>query len=285
MRKLLIAILAVSSIFVIGCTKVPAGNVGVKVYLLGTEKGVDSEVVGVGRYWIGVNEDLYLFPTFTQNYVWTQDVAEGSPNDESFQFQTMEGMAVGADMGISYSIDPDKVDVVFQKYRKGVEEITDIYLRNMVRDALVTVGSTRPMEDVYGAGKAELIKEVQASVTEQVKDIGIIVEKVYWIGGLRLPKSVNDALNAKMDAIQKTQQRENEVAQTKAEADKAREEAKGLADSVLIKARAEAKAISLRGQALRNNPDLIKLNAIEKWDGVLPLSTGNQSLPFLDIKK
>ena len=51
-----------------GCLrKVPAGNVGIKVYLLGGEKGVDAEQKGPGRYWIGWNEDLYLFPTYKQN--------------------------------------------------------------------------------------------------------------------------------------------------------------------------------------------------------------------------
>lgn len=52
-----------------GCSKVEAGHVGVKVYLLGRDKGVDSEVLGVGRYWIGWNEDLYLFPTYQQTKV------------------------------------------------------------------------------------------------------------------------------------------------------------------------------------------------------------------------
>jgi hypothetical protein len=58
MKKLLLAAMLMAS--VVGCSKVPAGNVGVKVYLLGTNKGVDHEVLGVGRYWIGFNEELYL---------------------------------------------------------------------------------------------------------------------------------------------------------------------------------------------------------------------------------
>lgn len=48
------------------CAKVEAGYVGVRVNLLGGNKGVDSEVLGVGRYWIGWNQELYLFPTFQQ---------------------------------------------------------------------------------------------------------------------------------------------------------------------------------------------------------------------------
>lgn len=35
------------------------------------------------------------------------------------------------------------------------DEITDVYLRNMVRDAFVTVASTRAVEDVYGSGKSD----------------------------------------------------------------------------------------------------------------------------------
>ena len=51
MKKLLLIVLA--GFLLVGlnaCTvkKVTAGNVGVKVYLLGGEKGVESEEVGVG---------------------------------------------------------------------------------------------------------------------------------------------------------------------------------------------------------------------------------------------
>lgn len=268
-----------------GCTKVPAGHVGVKVYLLGTSKGVESEELGVGRYWIGINEELYLFPTFTQNYVWTKNPSEGSPDDESFKFQTVEGMVVGADVGISYRIDPTKVSAVFQKYRKGVDEITDIYIRNIVRDALVNEASVREIHEVYGAGKRDLIESVEKHVREQAGEIGILVEKVYWIGELRLPAPVTMALNAKIEATQKAQQRENEVAQTIAEAEKVREEAKGSADAVLIKAKAEARALKLKADVLKNNPLLVQLEAIQKWDGVLPkFSGGDGPVPFIEVE-
>lgn len=237
----------------------------------------------MGRYWIGINEELHLFPTFTQNYVWTKDPAEGSPNDESFTFQTVEGMAVGADIGISYAIRPKKVSAIFQKYRKGVNEITDIYLRNMVRDALVTISSTKPIEDVYGRGKADLMKEIQTRVKNEVGPLGIDVERIYWVGQLRLPGTVTKALNSKIEATQKAQQRENEIAQTIAEAQKKIEAAKGKAESILLVAQAEAEAIELKGEALRRNSDVVKLNAIDKWNGVLPQFSGGGAVPFIDI--
>ena len=279
-----ILLIAVASILVGACSKVPAGNVGVKVYLLGSDKGVDSEELGPGRYWIGVNEDLFLFPTFTQNYTWTQSPTEGSLDDESLSFQTVEGLTVNADVGISYRLAPDRINDVFQKYRRGIEEITDTFLRNMVRDALVKTASTLPIESVYGSGKAELIENVQTEVTNQVADIGIVIEKVYWIGELRLPPSVIKSINAKIEATQMAQQRRNEVEQAKAEADKQIESARGTAESQLTIARAEAQAINIKGEALRNNPQVLQLQAIETWNGELPrLMGGDGAIPFINV--
>lgn len=228
MRKLLI-VLVVAALS--ACSKVPAGNVGVKFYLLGGSKGVDTEELGPGRYWIGVNEELYLFPTFTQNYTWTRDPIDGDATDESISFQTDQGMSVQADVGISYSVDPTKVTALFQKYRKGIEEITDVYLRNMVRDALVVEASTRPIESVYGAGKADLLAAVEKRVRAQVDPIGIKVERLYWAGDFRLPQAVTQAIDAKIKATQFAQQRANEVAAAKAEADKMIASARGEAES------------------------------------------------------
>ena len=267
-----------------GCSQVPAGNVGIKVYLLGGDKGVDVEELGPGRYWIGWNEDLYLFPTFTQNYVWTASSIEGSETNEELGFQTVEGLAVTADVGISYHIDPAKSALIFQKYRRGVDEITDIYLRNMIRDSLVKNASNMEVEAVYGAGKTELIEQVQKDVTAQVADLGIIIEKVYWIGELRLPAVVIAAINAKIGATQMAQQRQNEVQQAMAEAQKVRASAQGEADAKIMMAKAEAQSIELRGDALARNPKLVELQAIEKWNGVLPVTMLNNTMPFLPIK-
>jgi regulator of protease activity HflC (stomatin/prohibitin superfamily) len=220
-----------------------------------------------------------LYPTFTQNYTWTRDWIDENEDgkrdaseiaDESLSFQDKQGLEISADVGIAYNVDASKATTLFQKYRKGVDEITDTVLRNNVRDALTTETSTMNVEEIYGAGKAGLMERATKRVKEQVEPFGIRIEKIYWINSMRLPSGVQTALNAKIEATQKAQQRENEVAQAKAEADKAREEARGIADSTLLKAEADAKAIQIRGDALRNNPALVDLTIAEKWNGVLP---------------
>lgn len=285
--------------------KVKAGYVGVKVYLLGGKKGVSQEELGVGRYWIGFNEELYRFPTFTQNYVWTKDPAEGSKNDESILFQTSEGMSVGTDVGISYNVRSDMVGSIFQKYRRGIDEITDTFLRNMVRDAFVKVGSTKSIEDVYGSGKTEIIAEVEQMVRDQVDEIGINVERIYLIGKMRLPKGVVVALNAKIAATQKAQQRENEVAEAIAAAEKGVATAEGAKREAVLKAEAnkqerilaaegEAESIELRANAQAEanrklaeslTPELIEYERVKKWNGTVPRYQGGGVTPFMNIDK
>ncbi len=280
MKKLLLTV--VLSLFLVGCSDVPSGYTGVKVNLLGSEKGVDSQELGTGRYWIGVNEQLYIFPMFTQTQVWTKDKNEGSQNDDSMTFQTIEGLDVNADLGITYSLDPKKVSVIFQKYRKGIDEITNTVLRSMVRDALINAASTKQIETVYGSKKADLIKEVEEAVRKQSAEVGISIEKVYWIGSLRLPPSIINSINAKAAASQMTAQREQEVSQSRAEADKLVAEAQGKADAQLAIAKANAQAINVEGDALRNNPSVIELRKIEKWDGHLPQIVG-ATTPFVNL--
>lgn len=277
MKRLLAAVSLCAVAVLGGCSKVPAGNVGVIVNLYGSEKGVELKEVGTGKYWVGINEELYLFPTFTQTETWT--------GDETITFQTVEGMKVGGDVGITYAVAPDKVTTLFQKYRAGIDEITNKFLRNMVRDAFNDVASKLPVESVYGAGKADLLVAVEQRVRAQVAPIGINLERIYYASDLALPPQVTASLNAKIQATQMAEQRRNEVAQAKAEADKERARAQGEADAKLLIAKADAQAIEVRAQALRANPDVVTLNAVEKWDGKLPTYTGGQApLPFIGIK-
>ncbi len=282
-KRLSMIALASSALLLAACDKVPAGHVGVKFQLYGDGKGSLQELPP-GRYWVGWGYEMYTFPTFTQTYTFTRSASEGRLVDESLSFQTAQGLIVNADVGITYHIDPSKVTLIFQKYRKGIDEITDIYLRNMVRDALVKEAAGLDIESVYGKGKARLIESVQQDVAAEVAQVGIVVEKIYWVGELRLPDNVVQSINAKIQATQMAEQRQNEVAQAQAEAQKLEAEAQGKAQAAITIAEAEAKAIALKGDALRQNPNIVQMSAIEKWDGHLPTYNGGGALPFVNLQ-
>jgi regulator of protease activity HflC (stomatin/prohibitin superfamily) len=128
-----------------------------------------------------------------------------------------------------------------------------------------------------------MMTKVQEEVTAAVKERGIIINQIYWIGEIRVPDVVKTAIDAKIEATQKAQQRANEVATAKAEADKKIEEARGQAESILKVAEAQAKANKLVANSL--TPDLVQYFGLEKWDGKLPTYTGGDSVPLIQLSK
>lgn len=90
------------------------------------------------------------------------------------------------------------------------------------------------------------------------------------------------ALNAKVEATQQAQQRQNEVATAKAEADKKIEAARGEAESIRLRAEAQAAANEKLARSL--TPSLVQYTALQKWNGELPKFTGNGAIPLIDLK-
>lgn len=255
-------------------TTIQAGYVGVRVNLY-ADKGVDNEVVGTGRYILGINEKMYEFPTFNQlhNYKYP------------FTFQTSDAMDVMAGIGIEYNIDPTKAATIFQTYRKGIDEITEINLRQSISDALIKHASKMDINEITTGGKSQLLESVLADIRSRHEPLGIRIIKLSWITDLQYPQQVKDSINAKIEATQRALLRENEVAQSKAEAEKMRVAAQGEADAQLTRARAEAQAIAIKAKALRDNPAVLELNAIDKWDGKLPVyMTNGAVVPFVSVK-
>ena len=291
-NKMLISLLTmVFAILTIGTVaifyeKVEAGYVGVRVNLLGSNKGVDEEVLGVGRYLIGWNEELYKFPTFKQTVSWN-----GAYSGGAFQFQSKEGLSLSANVSVSYTVNREKVATLFATYRKGIDEITNVYIFNLVRDSLVQSASKRTAESLYGEGKNDFINEVTTHIRNKLQPVGIEIDYIAIVGNVWLPQNVKDAIDEKVKAGQVASQRETEILTAKAEALKEIAKAEGVANSKKAIADGEAYAILKHAEAIKKandminkslTKDLIEYNKIEKWDGKLPTVTGNV-VPMLNV--
>ena len=250
-----------------GCTKVKAGYVGLEIDLTGDGRG-SIKVLSPGHHFACINEEIHVWPLFKKTYPWTKNSREGSENDESLSFQTAEGLTVNCDIGISLTIKKEKVIKLFKTFRKGIEEIIDSYLRNEVRNSLNIVGSKYKVEAVYGVKKQQLIKEVTLLVRKKMMPQGIVIENLYLLSDFRLPSSVRKALDRKIQAIQRAEQREYELREAEAEAKKRIAEARGIAEANKIKQRSITE-------------NLLRMEAIKKWNGILPKYMGNKRLPFI----
>lgn len=177
MKKTLIsAAIILGSLCLTGCDRVEPGNVGIKVNKLGDDKGI-GEVVGVGRYWTGLNTEVYIFPTFKQMKTY----------DEPFSFQMSDGTTIGYHIGVAYKVDPAKVTTVFQTYRKGVDDITDTDLRQKVADALNRLASKMTTDKFIDGGKSELLDAALKDIQEEMTPIGIQVMSLSYVGKPEYP--------------------------------------------------------------------------------------------------
>lgn len=250
--------------------RVEPGNVGIRVNNIAG--GVSPNSLGVGWFFAPPGTHIYEYPVFTRTYTWTSSSTEQSPIDESFSFQDKNGLSLKADVAVSYHVDPARAAILFQRYRTSMDEIIAGPLRNAIRNAIVERAAQLGVEQIYGDHKAELIQTAQARVQAFFAPVGLQIEQIYWAGNIVVPPQVLDQINAKIA---------NEQAALAAQANVAT--AKADAEARVAKAEGDAKAIQVEAEAIRTNPEIVKLRAVEKWNGQLPTYTGSGPLPFLDV--
>lgn len=265
--------------------RINPGEVGIVVDLFGNERGVEEKELTVGMHWINPWQVLYRFPIFEQNHQWEKE--------DGFNFQTSEGLSVHADIGITFNLIPTRVHELFCKYRRGMDEITHLFIRNNIRDSINRVSSKMRIDELYGPKKEDFFREVLAQVQTEVEPLGFHISHLYIIGKFVVPDSVMEALNKKIEAIQRAQQRENELKEAEAEARKEIAKAEGTARSKVIAAKAEADALLLEAESKAKanemvnkslTSDLLKYYSINKWDGTLPkVMSGGNNMMMLDL--
>src|SRR6058998_707482 len=96
---------------------------------------------------------------------------------------------------------------------------------------------------------------------------------------LSFPRALENAIEAKM--VQEQEAARARFAQQQVQVE---------ASTAVIKAKGEAESINLRGKALRENPSILELQIVERWDGITPLVVGpgatgaNMVLPLGNMK-
>jgi regulator of protease activity HflC (stomatin/prohibitin superfamily) len=256
------------------CNRVDPGYVAVVVDMLGDDKGAEGTELHTGLHWVAPWKSLYQFPIFEQNETWTGE-------RDGFSFQTCEGMAVSADIGITYHLRPSSIPTIFSKYRRGMDEISHVFIRNYLRDAIAKAAGKMRIEQLYSDGKEAFFDEVEQHVRADLDPLGIVVSRIYLIGRFHFPQTVITALNAKIEAIQRAQQRENELREAEAEAKKQIAKADGAARCALLKAESEAKANKLLSESVTDR--LVLLQAVQAWDGHLPQVMTDGAVPMFNL--
>ncbi len=172
-----------------------------------------------------------------------------------------------------------KLRSLIREAGKGIENAEDFY-----KDDIQVFMQTRILEGLVG-----------------LSDKGILVEEVL-LRRFDLPRMIVQGVEEKKQQKQLAERQieelkrfttEQEGKQVAAKAEKLaaieqaaqrRELADAKAYEITAQAKAQAEAINIEGEALRKNPEILQLRAIEKWDGSVPRATlGGNSIPLINL--
>jgi len=175
---------------------------------------------------------------------------------------------VHSDVAFNFHISPAKVASIYQEV--GLD-----YNQRIIAPSLqeaVKAGTAKFTAEELITRREQVREVTKQSLREKLEPRGIIVDE-FNIVNFSFSNTFNSAIEAKVTAEQSALAAKNKLEQIKFEADQRIAEARG-----------KAEAIHVESEALRDNPQILELRALEKWDGVLPQVTGG-AIPFINLQR
>lgn len=170
-------------------------------------------------------------------------------------------------VALNFHIQPDRVASIYQDV--GVDY--KARLIDPVLQEAVKASTAKYTAEELITRRDEVREQIRAQVKEKIAARGIEVDD-FNIVNFSFSPSFNEAIELKVTAEQSALAAKNKLEQIKFEA-----------EQNVAQARGKAEAIRIESDALRSNPQVLQLRAIEKWDGQLPRVTGGAT-PMIDIK-
>lgn len=276
--KALIIAFSLISINACSCTTIEPGEVGIKVDLLGEQRDVADSDVKVGRiFYNPISTRIVTYPVRATRIHWDA----GGDTDDSISFSTNDSVKLSTDVGMTLQLDRKDVPKVYIKYRRSMDELLQGYIRDVVRNAMTSAASQYDVGEVLGGKRVEFQSKIEVLIKEKLSADGFVVDAFSFTSDIRPPDSIKASIDSKVVATQRASEAQNKVAQIKFEAEQAIELARGAAEARRINAEAEAKANEILSKSI--TPELVKYQALLKWDGATPKVIGSGSSTLFDI--
>ncbi|ADW22746.1 MULTISPECIES: prohibitin family protein [Thermus] len=264
-----VALLVLANSFVV----VPAGYVGVVFNIL---RGVQSSPLGEGVHFVVPGWQQVILYDARVKEVTLSAPHEGEKRaDTSIRARSKEGLEIGVDVTVQYRILKDRAPRLHQEVGPGyLETLIVPQVRSKVRDAVGQYNAAELISTQRTALEASVIQGLEEALREyHIELVSVLLREI------RIPETVAKVIEEKQTAEQQVQIEINRRKQAEIAAQRRVIEAQGERDAAILRAEGEAKAIELRGRALKNAPEVVQLTFAEKLaPGVQTIfvpSTGN----------
>jgi prohibitin 2 len=243
---------------------VQAGHRGVVVYL----GAVENRVLGEGVHFIiPFAEQVIQLEVRTLKY---QAEASAASNDLQ-EVQTV--------IALNYHIDPNDANAIYQQL--GADYSDRIIAPTIQESVKASVAKFNAEELIT---KRETAKGVIAdAIRNTLSNRDIIVETVF-ITDFKFSQAFADQIEAKVVAFQKYLTEQNNLRSIQVIANQTVVQAEAQARANIARANGESQAIKIINEQLRQNPQYLQWQTINRWNGQMPYSLGaNGGIPFFQL--
>jgi prohibitin 2 len=129
-----------------------------------------------------------------------------------------------------------------------------------VQEALKEVAALQSAEQIVK--NREQVKTRSLEIARRKVAPLLVIEDIV-IQNIALTKELEHAIEAKM--VQEQEASKSRYLQQRVQIE---------ADTAVIRAKGEAESITIRGEALKQNPAFVDLQIVDKWDGIAPVVIG-----------
>ena len=171
-------------------------------------------------------------------------------------------------IALNYHIDPNQVNKIWQEV--GINYNTRI-IAPSIQEAVKAESAKFTAEELI-IKREEVKEQIKANLSKRLLERSIIVDE-FNIIEFQFSPAFNEAIEAKVTAEQLKLKAARDLERIVIEAEQKVADAKG-----------KAEALRIEAVALRQNPQVVELRWIEKWDGKVPLYWGEAS-PFIGINR
>lgn len=238
----------------------------------GCAEQVDEGYRGIRKSWGKVQGDplppgLYFYMPIAGN-VFEMSVREDKWTAEEQVF-TKDTQAVTVALSLTVYPKPEKIAAIYSQFGEGWEQkILAPVMQSSIKDAIGQYNA----DDLIG--RREAVRDAAFKEIVKVMAARDVVVTRLDITNLDFSDEYEAAVDMKVKAVQQALEAKNRTVQVE-------EQAK----QKILTAEADAKAMRIKSEALRENKGLTAYQAVEKWNGVLPVNMyGSAPIPFLNLK-
>ncbi|OGC45995.1 hypothetical protein A2V49_01995 [candidate division WWE3 bacterium RBG_19FT_COMBO_34_6] len=210
----------------------------------------------------------YVNKGATQNDSFSQKISSDYA-DYPVDTTTKDGQQVSIRFTLRYRLDPEKIMWIAQNIgtqNQLAQKIVQAQSRSVSRN----IAREFPAQDLYTGDVFNYQRGVESKLRESFEQNGVILDEFL----VRQLEFSNQYLAA-------VEQKQIEQEKVKTEEFKAQQE-EFIKQQKIIRSEGEAKAQELLRQTI--DPLVLQKMAIEKWDGKLPIYTGNGEIPFINVR-